>query len=38
VAFGAAIEVTRKFVSLSDPAARWTGAHGAQAFFAYSTN
>ncbi|MGY3610730.1 MULTISPECIES: transposase [unclassified Bradyrhizobium] len=27
-----------KFVSPSDPAARWTGAHGGQAFFAYSTN
>ncbi|SDJ35513.1 hypothetical protein SAMN05216338_10474 [Bradyrhizobium sp. Rc2d] len=26
------------FVSPSDPAARWTGAHGGQAFFAYSTN
>jgi transposase len=37
-AFGAATEVTPKFVSLSDPAARWTGAHGGQAFFAYSTN
>jgi transposase len=37
-AFGAATEVTPKFVSPSDPAARWTGAHGGQAFFAYSTN
>lgn len=37
-AFGAATEVTPKFVSPSDPAARWTGAHGRQAFFAYSTN
>lgn len=37
-AFGAATEVTPKFVSPSDPAARWTGAHGSQAFFAYSTN
>ena len=36
--FGAATEVTPKFVSPSDPAARWTGAHGGQAFFAYSTN
>ena len=27
-----------KFVSPADPAARWTGAHGGQAFFAYSTN
>ena len=24
--------------SPADPAARWTGAHGGQAFFAYSTN
>src|SRR6201997_2020440 len=30
-AFGAATEVTPKFVSPSDPAARWTGAHGGQA-------
>src|ERR1700742_1784012 len=37
-AFGAATKVTPKFVSPSDPAARWTGAHGGQAFFAYSTN
>jgi transposase len=37
-AFGAATEVTPKFVSPSDPAARWTGAHGGQALFAYSTN
>jgi transposase len=37
-AFGAATEVTPKFVSPSDPAARGTGAHGGQAFFAYSTN
>jgi transposase len=37
-AFGAATAVTPKFVSPSDPAARWTGAHGGQAFFAYSTN
>jgi transposase len=37
-AFGGATEVTPKFVSPSDPAARWTGAHGGQAFFAYSTN
>ena len=27
-----------KFISPADPAARWTGAHGGQAFFAYSTN
>jgi transposase len=37
-AFGAATDVTPKFVSPADPAARWTGAHGGQAFFAYSTN
>lgn len=37
-AFGAATEVTPKFLSPADPAARWTGAHGGQAFFAYSTN
>jgi IS5 family transposase len=37
-AFGAATEVTPKFVSPSDPAARWTGAQGGQAYFAYSTN
>jgi hypothetical protein len=30
--------VTPKFVSPADPAARWTGAHGGQAFSAYSTN
>ena len=36
--FGAATEVTPKFISPSDPAARWTGAHGGQAFFGYSTN
>jgi len=37
-AFGAAREVTPKFLSPADPAARWTAAHGGQAFFAYSTN
>jgi transposase len=37
-AFETATEVTPKFVSPADPAARWTGAHGGQAFFAYSTN
>jgi hypothetical protein len=37
-AFGAATEVMPKFVSPADPAARWMGAHGGQAFFAYSTN
>src|SRR5713226_5765728 len=33
-AFGAATDVVPKFVSPADPAARWTGAHGGQAFFA----
>jgi hypothetical protein len=37
-AFGAATEVTPKFISPADPAARGTGAHGGQPFFAYSTN
>jgi transposase len=37
-AFGAATQVTPKFISPADPAARWTGAHGGQAFFAYSAN
>ena len=37
-AFGAASEVTPKFISPSDPAARWTGAHKGHAFFGYSTN
>lgn len=37
-AFGAATAVTPKFISPADPAARWTGAHGGQAFFAYSDN
>jgi transposase len=37
-AFGAATQVTPKYLSPADPAARWTGAHGGPAFFAYSTN
>src|SRR5271163_4581141 len=37
-AFGAAAPVTPKFVSRSDPAAQWTGAHKGHAFFAYSAN
>ena len=37
-AFGAATPVMPKFVSPSDPAARWTGAHGGQAFFAHTAN
>jgi transposase len=36
--FGAASEVTPKFVSPSDPAAQWTGAMRGPAFFAYATN
>jgi hypothetical protein len=31
-------EVKPKFVSPSDPAAQWTGAHKGHAFFAYATN
>ncbi|MEA3388115.1 MAG: IS1182 family transposase [Pseudomonadota bacterium] len=37
-AWGAASETTPKFVSRSDPAAQWTGAHKGHAFFAYATN
>ena len=37
-AFGGATEVTPKFLSPADSAARWTGATGGLAFFAYSTN
>jgi transposase len=37
-AFGAASEVRPKFISPSDPAAQWTGAHKGHAFFAYATN
>src|ERR687898_166018 len=37
-AFGAATEVTPKFISPADLAARWTGAQGGQAFFAYFAN
>jgi transposase len=37
-AFGAASEVTPKFVSPSDPAAQWTGAMKDKAFFAYADN
>src|SRR6202041_3066658 len=33
-AFGAASPVTPKFISRSDPAAQWTGAHKGHAFFA----
>jgi len=37
-AFGAATEVTPKFIAPSDPATRWTAAHRGPAFFAYSAN
>src|SRR5215467_11412196 len=37
-AFGAASDVTPKFVSASDPAAQWTGAMRGPAFFAYADN
>jgi hypothetical protein len=37
-AFGAASEVTPKFVSPADPAAQWTGAMRGPAFFAYADN
>src|SRR5947207_14919442 len=37
-AFGAASEVTPKFISPADPAAQWTGAMRGPAFFAYADN
>ena len=37
-AWGAASESVPKFVSPSDPAAQWTGAHKGHAFFAYADN
>ena len=37
-AFGAASEVTPKFVSPSDPGSQWTGALRGPAFFAYADN
>ena len=37
-AWGAASDVVPKFVSPSDPAAQWTGAHKGPAFFAYVNN
>ena len=37
-AFGAASDVTPKFISPSDPAAQWTGAMRGAAFFAYADN
>ena len=37
-ASGAASETVPKFISKSDPAAQWTGAHKGHAFFAYADN
>jgi transposase len=37
-AYGAASDVTPKFISPSDPAAQWTGALRNAAFFAYANN
>jgi transposase len=37
-AFGAATPVAPKFISIADPASRWTAAEGGPAYFAYSTN
>jgi transposase len=37
-AYGAASDVTPKFISPSDPAAQWTGALRSAAFFAYANN
>ena len=37
-AFGAATDVTPKFVSHADPASQWTAAHHGPACFAYSNN
>jgi hypothetical protein len=37
-AWGGASEVVPKFISKSDPAAQWTGAHKGHAFFAYADN
>lgn len=37
-AFGAATEKPPKFISETDPAARWTGAHGGPAYYAYAVN
>jgi hypothetical protein len=36
--WGAASETVPKFISRSDPAAQWTGAHKGHAFFAYADN
>src|SRR6202043_710036 len=37
-AFGGATPVVPTFLSIADPASRWTGANGGLAFFAYCTN
>ena len=37
-AWGGASEVVPKFISPSDPAGQWTGAHKGHAFFAYADN
>ena len=37
-AFGAATEVTPKFIAPADPAARWIAPQRGPAFFAYSAN
>lgn len=37
-AWGAASKTAPKFISRSDPAAQWTGAHKGHAFFAYADN
>lgn len=37
-AFGASTRVVPKYISPVDPGARWTGADGGAAYFAYSTN
>lgn len=37
-AWGAASETVPKFVSRSDPAAQWIGAHKGHAFFGYADN
>jgi hypothetical protein len=37
-AFGAATPVMPKFISVADPASRWTGANGGLVFFACCTN
>lgn len=37
-AWGAASETVPKFISRSDPAAQWAGAHKGHAFFAYADN